>query len=59
MLSKILCLWGVLSIIFLGWDWLLGPLFGVYLDEFFREYLLVTAALFSFTLAVIVFEDSD
>ena len=59
MLSKILCIWGLFSIILLGWEWLLAPLFGILLDEFFRQYILLTIALFSFALAVILFKNSD
>ncbi len=59
-LVKILCVWGVFSLILLfGWDLLLAPLFGICLDEFFREYLILTIAIFSFTVAAILYETLD
>ena len=56
-LVKILCVWGVVSLVLLGgWDLLLAPLFGIWVDEFFREYLILTIAIFSFTLAALLHE---
>ncbi len=57
MLTKILCFWGILSIVFLGWDYLPGHLFGVFLGSFFKEYLILTIAIFSFSLAYLVYQD--
>lgn len=60
MLSKILCLWGALSIIFCVWNRFPGPVLGLYLSEgFFLVYLCLTIALFSFTLAYLVYRRDD
>ena len=48
---KLLCGWGGFSLLLLVWDWLLAPVFGFFVDDFFRGYLCVTIAIFCFALA--------
>ena len=48
---KLLCSWGVFSLLLLVWDGFFAPLFGFFVDDFFRGYLCVTIAIFCFALA--------
>ncbi|MBQ5754992.1 MAG: hypothetical protein IIV90_04930 [Oscillospiraceae bacterium] len=57
--AKILCGWGVFSLVLLIWDWLLAPLFGLYLEEFFLQYICLTVAVFSFALASLLDSRDD
>ncbi len=54
MLVKILCFWGIFSVILMSWDLLLGHAFGIFFEEFAREYFLATIAIFSFSLAYLI-----
>ena len=33
-MAKLLCAWGVFSLLLLIWDGLLAPIFGVFVDDF-------------------------
>ena len=48
---KLLCSWGVFSLLLLVWDGFFAPLFGFFVDDFFRGSLCVTIAIFCYALA--------
>ena len=56
---KLLCSWGIFSLLLLVWDRLLAPLFGVCVDDFFRGYLCVTIAIFCFALAYHIWDGKN
>ena len=56
---KLLCGWGGFSLLLLVWDWLLAPVFGFFVDDFFRGYLCVTIAIFCFALAYHIWDRKE
>ena len=56
---KLLCGWGGFSLLLLVWDWLLAPVFGFFVDDFFRGYLCVTIAIFCFALAYHIWDGKE